>query len=111
MASAKAKTGTHAPFSMNASAEAAWRESSRVVRRTKTLVSTARISFPNSPPDSFFHLVECSRLRRLSREQRPMNFLRRKLPRSPHNHLVAVFLPLQNRTRTDTQLLPNFDGN
>src|SRR3989442_12819632 len=95
---------------MKASAEAAWRASSRVIRRTRTLVSMARIPLPSAPPDSLFHRFKRSRLGRLLREKRPVNILRRELGRAPHENSIALFIPFQNGARTNTKLSANVSG-
>src|SRR5207249_7065115 len=79
----------------------AWRASSRVMRRTRTLVSAAGIALPGASPDPLFHVIDSSRFRHPLREQRPMDVLGHKPSRAPHDDLIAVLVPFQDRTRAD----------
>jgi hypothetical protein len=58
-------------------------------------------------PDTVFQFSESSRFRRSAREQLPMDVLGRKLARAPNEDFAALLIPLENRSRTDTQLSPD----
>src|ERR1035438_4317836 len=73
VASARARIDTQAPGLTKTSAEAAWRGSSRVMSRTRTLVSTARIRFPDPTPDPLLHFIDSVGCGRLLWKQCPMN--------------------------------------
>src|ERR1039457_39837 len=75
MASASVSTETHAPFSIKLSADAAWREPSLVIRRTRTFVSTARMTLSDVTPDALSQLFEASGHRRQGPEHRPISHL------------------------------------
>src|SRR6476661_1216762 len=111
LASANARIETQAPRSTKMSAAAACRVSSRVMIRTRTLVSMARITLPHTPPDALFHFFYGPSCRRLLREQRSVNVLGSEPARTPHHHLFAVFLPLQNRARSNAEFFPNLRRN
>ena len=58
MASASARSETQALFAMKSSAEAVYRRSSLVIRRTRTLLSTARISLPDVVAKAGFQFAQ-----------------------------------------------------
>src|SRR5580704_7965767 len=102
---------THAPSAMNASAATACRASSRVRMRIRTLVSTARMALYHVLPYTVLQFSESSRFRRSVREQLPMDVLGCKPSGSPNEDLAALLIPLENRSRTNTQLPPDVGGN
>src|SRR5213594_3257759 len=69
--------------------------------------STAGFALPGASPDSLFHVIDSSRFRRPLREQRAMDVLGRKPSRAPHDDLIAVLVPFQDRTRANAKLLAN----
>src|SRR5262249_29349469 len=77
--------------------------SSRVIRRTTTLVSIARIARSHVPADALFHLFDTSGFRRMCAEQLPMNVLRTEASCATDDDLVVLFVPFQDGTRTDAQ--------
>src|ERR1035437_2494905 len=113
MASARASTETHAPFSTKLSAAAVWRESSRAIRRTRTLVSTARITLSDVPPDAFFQISDTVRFRLPLPEQCLMDIQGTEAGRTTDNDPVVIFLPFQYRTGSDPELSAHVhrDGN
>jgi len=86
----------HAPFSMKLSLEAVWLESPRVIGRTSTFASTARITPSGVVPHAFFQFIDSPRFRRPRPEQLPMDILKTEAARTADNDLVAVFLPFQD---------------
>jgi hypothetical protein len=76
--------------------------------RTRTLVSTARITLPYVLSDSVFQFIEGSTSRGPLGEKRPMGILRSIPSRPPHDDLLAFIAPLQNRARADAKPPPNF---
>src|SRR5438552_605056 len=97
-----AKCGIHAPLAMKASATASCLASSRVMSRTSTLVSTARMALLDVHPDSVPQLFEASPFWRL-REQHPMNVQRRIAACLADDDAVAILIPLEHRARPDAQ--------
>src|SRR5271165_98946 len=80
------------------------------MRRTRTLVSTARIAFLDAPPDPVFHLAQSSGLRCTLREQCAVDVERGKAARAPHDDVIAVFIPFQDRAWTNAQFPANAGG-
>src|ERR671914_2477143 len=105
-----ARCGTHAPLATKASATATCFTSSRVMSRTSTLVSTARMALLDVPPDSVLHLLDGSPFWCL-REQHPMNIFGRIAARLPDDNPVTILVPLEHRARTDTKPLAHFGRN
>src|SRR5262245_815447 len=103
-ASTSTRWGTQAPPATNASAAFTCFASSRVTRRTSTLVSTARMALSHVPPDAFPQLVESPGLWWPLRKHRPMHVLRRETPGSADNDLFAVLVPLEYGAWPDTEL-------
>src|SRR5690349_2099774 len=94
--SANARIETQAPFFTKLSAALAWRTSSRVMSRSRTLVSTARIALSHMLANSLLKLFEGLTGWRTLREKRLVNVFRSEAPRSPYDHPFAVFFPFQN---------------
>src|SRR5438876_7229631 len=107
MASASTRCGTHAPLATTASAAATCLASSRVASRTKTLVSTARITPLHIAPYPFLQLRNRPRLWRL-REQSSVHILRGIAARSTDYDLLVVFVPFQYGARANTKPPPHF---
>src|SRR5580700_5940683 len=105
--------GTQAPFSIKLSTEETWRGSSRVISRTKTLVSTARIALSGVPADAVFQLIKSSRFRLPCPKYRLVNIGGGEASRATHNDVAAIFLPFQNGTGTDAEFSAyvHWDGN
>src|ERR1017187_4441528 len=99
MASASVSTETHAPFSIKLSADAAWRESSLVIRRTRTFVSTARMTLSDVTPDALSQFFEASGRRRPGPEHRPMDILGTEAARTTDDNVVAIRLPFRSGER------------
>lgn len=91
------------PVLYKLSAEAVWRESSMVIRRTRTFVSTARITPACVVPDAFFQLIDTPRFRCPRTGQLPMDIRGTEAARTTDNDLVAVLFPFQDRARTDAK--------
>src|ERR1035437_8843217 len=107
---AKTRCDTHAPLATNDSAAVTCFGSSRVIRRTRTLVSTARMPLPHVLPNPLFQLSDASRFRSLGK-QLPMNLLRAESTRPPDHDSFAVLVPFQNGTGANFQLPPHLRGN
>ena len=73
--SAKTRWLTHPPDSTKTSAADACFGSSPVMRRTRTLVSTARMPLSHVSADAFFELGERAPLRRAVREKDPADIV------------------------------------
>src|SRR4051794_21672819 len=94
---------------MKDSASSTWSESSRTNSRTRTLVSTARML----PADVFSNRVlgiHRRPWRNAIRKQRLMYLLGAVAASPAHDHLIAFFVPLQDRSRPDPEPLTNFRG-
>ncbi len=104
---ASASTDTHAPLWMKSSAAAAWPVSFRVMRRTRTLVSTACMPLTNALPYPLFHFIECVSERLLLREQHPVDVLGGISATAPHHDLIAVFVPFEDGTWTNAKYPAN----
>src|SRR5262245_40738786 len=78
--------------------------------RTSTLVSTARMAFLDVFPDSGLYGTNTSSSGRLGK-QRAMNFFGGKAARLANHDPVAVFIPLQHRSGTNTEALANLGRN
>src|SRR5579862_1252896 len=109
MVSMSTRCDTHAPPSTNRSAAAACLASSLVIRRTRTLVSTARMTRPYVAPDAVLQFPQRPRFRR-TREERLVQVPRRVPSDSPDDHLPAVLVPLDDGARSNAELLPHFRG-
>src|SRR5438067_600492 len=72
--------------------------------RTRTLVSTARKPFADMPAHARLHLRDSAWLGRPFGEEGTMNFLETKPAGSPHHHVFAFFVPLEDRAGPDAQL-------
>ena len=96
----------HAPEATKASATSAWSASSRTSSLTRTLVSTARMSASQVRSDALVHVVRPMRIGRRGK-QGIMDIPRGVLRRPPDDHLIAPLVPLDGRTRGQSQLLPN----
>src|SRR4030095_52043 len=77
VASMRTSVDTHAPLLTNNSAAATCFRPSRVIRRTRTLVSTARMFFLHIAPDAFVELFYLLRSRYPLRKDCPINVFRR----------------------------------
>jgi len=103
--SSERKHRTQAPFSTKVSAEEVWRESSRAIRRTRTLVSTARIPLSGVLPDALFQLLYSSRVWRTHPKQCLMDVLGTETAQPTDDNLIALLLPIPaHGTRTDPEL-------
>src|SRR3982750_3625775 len=109
MASMSTSCETHAPAATKASAAAVCWGSSRVASRTRTLVSTARMAALDVLPHPALELVERPGLGSLL-EERAVDVLRRVAASAPNHHPLALFVPLQNRARTDAESLADLLG-
>src|SRR5262245_32247679 len=107
MASASARTGTHAPLFIKRSAVVVWLGSSRVMMRSRMLVSTARMLLPDVIRDPLFQCLQGFSFRWSVGKYRPMNVLGGEPACAAHYNLIALFVPLQNRTGTDAKLFSN----
>src|SRR3990172_6786756 len=108
--SARTRSDTQAPRATNDSAAVTCFGSSRAIRRTRTLVSTARMPLSHVPPNPLFQLGDASRFRNLG-EQLPMNLLRTVSTRLPDHDPFAVLVPFPNGTGAESQLPPHLRGN
>src|SRR5438094_1092583 len=108
VASASTRCDTQAPFATNVSAAATCLGSSRVTRRTRTLVSTARTPSSDVASNALLHLLEGARLGPAVGEQRSMHLFRRVAGGTPHDDLLALLGPFQDRARSHTELPTNF---
>src|SRR3990172_1681939 len=102
---------THAPLLTNDSAAATCFRSSRVTRRTKTLVSTACLVFLHITPHAFIELFYLLRSRCLLPKDCPMNVFRRIPAGFAYDDGVAFLLPFQHRARADTEFSLHFHQN
>src|SRR5690348_4653915 len=107
VASASARIDTQAPFPINSSAMTTCRGSSRVIIRTRTFVSIARIPVSHALPDALLHLVEGAPLRRRLWKYSPVDLFGRKSSRTPDHNLVSPLVPFQNRSRSNAQFPPH----
>src|SRR5215510_3960413 len=98
MASARARCETHAPFSTKRSAASACFSSSRVISRTRTLVSIARIALLHVRSDACFELIEIFLDRDAASENGFVNVQRRKLTGAAHDNIFSLLLPFQDRS-------------
>src|SRR5579862_1266388 len=78
------------------------------MRRTSTLVSTARMPCADMLPDRCFH-VDALR-RALLGKDRLVNLARGIPPRSADDDLLALLVPFEHRPRADAELLANLGG-
>jgi hypothetical protein len=65
----------------------------------------------NVPANAVLQLAKAASGRRLVREQRSVNVLRRVPAGFPDHHLLSGFVPLQNGSRADAEPSPNFCRN
>src|SRR5580692_1770112 len=84
-----------APGWTKASATATCGGSSRASRRTRTLVSTARMPCPHVLPDALLELLQASRPRLLG-EQRPVEVLEGVPTDTPDGDAIIFGVPLQH---------------
>ena len=105
-----ALTETQAPRATKWSAAAACLASSRVMRRSRTLVSIARISRSHSLADALLQFREGTLLRRSVGEERLVNIQRGELAPASHDDRVSFNFPLNNRPRPHAQSPPDFGG-
>src|SRR5438067_7167496 len=96
---------------MNSSAISACAASSRMKRRTRMFVSTARMLFAHVAGDPLVHFFQRAALRRPVRENRAVDILGGIAPGAPDKHPIAVFFPFEKRARTNAQLPPDLGGN
>src|SRR5450432_1956057 len=73
------------------------------MRRTSTLVSTARMTFSYVPGNPLLQLYQGASLRAPRREEGPVNVFRRDPAGSPHDDIPRVLVPLENRPRAHPQ--------
>src|SRR5688572_10939985 len=101
---------TQAPRVTKASADSDCTTSSRVISRTRTLVSIARMPFPYRGAHPLFEFRNRPRRGLLAREQSLVQLLGRVLARAAHDDMVALLLPFQYGTGGESQLPPNLCG-
>src|SRR5436309_15565717 len=94
---------THQPGATKDSAAAACLASSRVMRRTRTFVSTARMPLPRVAPDTRLELLERLPLWGARGEDRPMDILGGVTPRPADHNCAAVGSRLEDRPRSNTK--------
>src|SRR5450432_2168730 len=73
------------------------------MRRTSTLVSTARMTFSYVPGNPLLQLYQGASLRAPRREEGPVNVFRRDPAGSPHDDMPRVLVPLEYRPRAHPQ--------
>src|SRR5436305_3953315 len=100
---------TQAPPATKASAAAVCCASSRVASRTRRLVSTARMAALDVLPHPALELVQRPGLGLLL-EERAMDVLRRIAAGAPDHHPLALFVPLQDRARSNAEPLADLLG-
>ena len=83
--------------------------SSRVTRRTSTLVSTARTAPLHVLPHTGLQIREGSPFWRSGKEG-PVDFCRREAAGTANDNLLPVIVPLQHRPGPDPELLSNLGG-
>src|SRR5215510_15579919 len=111
VASTRTSVDTHAPLLTNDSAAATCFRSSRVTRRTRTFVSTARMFFLHIAPHAFIELFHPLRSRYPLDKDCPMNVFRRIPAGFAYDHGVAFLLPFQHGARADTEFSSHFYRN
>src|SRR5712671_5492954 len=87
----------HAPACTKASAAASSLGSSRASKRTRTLVSTARMAGLHVLPDAFLQILKAPCLG-LLREQRSMEILEAVPANTPDGDTIILGVPLQDRS-------------
>jgi hypothetical protein len=102
---------THAPLLTNDSATAVCFRSSRVIRRIKTLVSTARMFFLYELPHSLIELFKVFNSGFSLREDRAVNVFRRIPAGFANDDSVPFLVPFQNRAWADTEFSSHFGWN
>src|SRR6266545_5447359 len=110
MVSARTRWETQAPRATQASAAPAWRSSSRVRRRTRRFVSTARMPLPDVGPDPGLQLREAAPPGRAAREESLMHLGRREPAGPAHDDALPVLAPLDHRTGADPEAAPHLGG-
>jgi hypothetical protein len=85
--------------------------SSRVTRRTKTFVSTARMLVFHVAQDAFIEVSQLPRLRSAFGKDRSVDILRGVPTGFANDDCIAFLIPFQNRAWTDTELSSHFGGN
>jgi hypothetical protein len=68
------------------------------------------MTIPDALPDTSFHVIDRPRFRRLLGEQRTMDILGREPGRPPHDDVLSILVPLQDRARADAKPLTNTGG-
>src|SRR5271155_963699 len=106
--SASTRCDTQAPLPMNSSAARTWFASSRTTRRTKTLVSTARMPLADVLSNPLFHIRRSLFCRSL-REERLVYVIRRVPPCSANYDLVILLLPFEDGAGSHAEFLANLD--
>ena len=97
------------PLRTNTSAGATCFGSSRVSKRTRRFVSTARIFLAHATADRLLQLFRAFRFRSIAKES--MVDIFRGVPADSSDHDMIVFLfPLEDGTWSDPQLSPNLGG-
>jgi hypothetical protein len=81
---------------MKLSAEATWRELSRVIKRIRTFVSIARIALSSVAPDALFQIFQSSGGWWLCREQCVVDVQGAETACSADNDFVTIFFPLED---------------
>src|SRR5262249_36503203 len=100
----------HAPVCTKASAAASCFASSRASRRTRTLVSTARMASPHVLPDAFLEILEASGLG-LRREHGPVKILEGMPTDAPDGDSIPFGIPFQDGSRYKLEPLAHLGGN
>src|SRR6185295_1589822 len=106
-ASTRTRCDTQTPAATKASAAAVCSASSRVARRTRTLVSTARMTGFHVAARPLFEVLQRLRLRRLG-EQGTVHIFGRIAARPPDHDASALLLPFQDRSRADAEPTADF---
>src|SRR5687768_9082386 len=94
---------------MNRSAERSWRSSSCATRRTRTLVSTARMASPGVPSQALLQIGQRAARRPAIGKGGPMQVVRRGLPTAADDDLAIGLVPLQHRAGAYAQAPANLD--
>src|SRR6476661_2441349 len=79
--------------------------------RTTTFVSAARMSPPHVSTKAVLQLGKTPPLRWSFGKYCPVRVLRRGAPGAAHDNLLAVFVPLEHRSRPDAKAPAHFSGN
>src|SRR5262245_36007511 len=92
---------------MNSRATASCALSSLTRSLQTILVSTARMLFANVAGDAFFELLQCTALGRTVRKQSFVNIVESVFALAPDDDSVALFVPLDDGARYESQPFPH----